>query len=433
MAIISTESVEPDLDIPEDEQTYQEIVKQILARSKAALIEVSVVEGLLYDHEYNVKIPQGRGAREINIWSTHSASEFVSVPFEEYRYIAGYSAVYSENADLIEADVEILSGATLRSVQKRLFGSKISRSRAEETSYRLQLANSNSGTSIELGQPSRLLKAFRQTAPTGIALQIKGFGIRSHDEALRQLTKLFDSFSFQIDLAADVPLGLVRDRHVRRSKKIVRETAAAVRAMEYPTREYDHAPMSLYQYGRSAVGIPLLQFLAFYQVVEFYYPTYANSEARRRVRNILKDPSFRVDRDGDIGRVMSILRSGGGGVGSERTQLKAAIRECVDADSLREFIQASAPRLEHFTAKPKRASHLRLIPSDPKVDLLSDVSDRLYNIRCEIVHSKDDGDAASAQQRLLPFTAEAEQIVHDIELMQFVAERLLIASSTELA
>jgi hypothetical protein len=59
------------------------------------------------------------------------------------------------------------------------------------------------------------------------------------------------------------------------------------------------------------------------------------------------------------------------------------------------------------------------------------VADRLYNIRCEIVHTKDDGDA-DAMQRLLPFTPEAEQIMHDIDLMQFIAEKVLIASSTEL-
>jgi hypothetical protein len=189
--------------------------------------------------------------------------------------------------------------------------------------------------------------------------------------------------------------------------------------------------MSLFRYGRSAVGMPLLQFLAFYQVVEYYYPTYGNSDARRRVRNILKDPDFRIERDGDIGRIVAALRTGGGGFGSERSQLKAAIRECVNDSDIREFVKSSKSRSEHFSAKAKNNSRVRVNFPDAKSDVLSDLADRLYNIRCEIVHTKEDWGSTSEQPpRLLPFTAESEQINHDIELMRYVAERVLIASST---
>jgi hypothetical protein len=40
--------------------------------------------------------------------------------------------------------------------------------------------------------------------------------------------------------------------------------------------------------------MPLLQFLAFYQVIEFYFPTYSQAEAHRKLKAILKDPPFGV-------------------------------------------------------------------------------------------------------------------------------------------
>jgi hypothetical protein len=59
------------------------------------------------------------------------------------------------------------------------------------------------------------------------------------------------------------------------------------------------------------------------------------------------------------------------------------------------------------------------------------VADRVYEIRCKIVHTKTDARDATFEL-LLPFSAEAEQLSHDIELVQYLANRVLISSSTSL-
>ena len=49
-----------------------------------------------------------------------------------------------------------------------------------------------------------------------------------------------------------------------------------------------------------------------------------SSEARRRLRNLLKGPNFRVERDADEVRILSGIGSGGGlGLADERSQLRA--------------------------------------------------------------------------------------------------------------
>ncbi|MBK6899060.1 MAG: hypothetical protein IPH09_07270 [bacterium] len=70
--------------------------------------------------------------------------------------------------------------------------------------------------------------------------------------------------------------------------------------------------------------MPLLQFLAFYQVVEFYFPVYAEAEAQRRLRAILKNPTFRGDREADIGRLLTAIQvSRTGNMGSEKTAARS--------------------------------------------------------------------------------------------------------------
>src|SRR5262249_43925309 len=145
----------------------------------------------------------------------------------------------------------------------------------------------------------------------------------------------------------------------------------------------------LYWYARSATGMPLLQYLAFYQVIEFYYPTYSKLGAGRRLRRILKDPNFRPDRDSDIGRLLTAIGSTrGGGFGDERGQLKATLQECLDADVLRSFFSQDERRKEFFLKKHEGLTDRKIPLANKDADLRLDVADLIYEIRCKIVHTK---------------------------------------------
>jgi hypothetical protein len=178
--------------------------------------------------------------------------------------------------------------------------------------------------------------------------------------------------------------------------------------------------------------MPLLQFLAFYQTLEFFFPMYSQSEAQRRVRNILRDPGFSNSRETDLARLVGAVRAGHGqGFGDERSQLRATIAECVDPLDLRQFIEENAARAEFF-AKNKDITTRRLVLAGTTSDLRNDVADRVYDIRCKIVHTKAGGQEGEVDL-LLPFSKEAEALEYDIELIQFLARRTLITSGSPLS
>ncbi|MCP4441464.1 MAG: hypothetical protein GY810_21360 [Aureispira sp.] len=66
------------------------------------------------------------------------------------------------------------------------------------------------------------------------------------------------------------------------------------------------------------------------------------------------------------------------------------------------------------------------------VDLRTPVADLIYDIRCKIVHTKGEGFDGEIDL-LLPFTKAAELLYKDIELIQYVARKVLVAASTELS
>jgi hypothetical protein len=175
--------------------------------------------------------------------------------------------------------------------------------------------------------------------------------------------------------------------------------------------------------------MPLLQFLAYYQVVEFYFPVYSQSEAQRKLKVILKNPTFRGDRDADIARLLAAIHvSRSGAFGDERSQLRATMLECIDAESIREFIENDTTLKEFYLTGSKSLPFHKIPIANESLDLRGDIAERIYDIRCRIVHTKSDGRDA-AGELLLPFSKEAELLGPDIRLVRYVAQQVLIAGS----
>ena len=124
----------------------------------------------------------------------------------------------------------------------------------------------------------------------------------------------------------------------------------------------------------------------------------------------------------------SIHISKSGAFGDERSQLRATLLECVDPDSLRAFFQEVPDRKEYYLAKTKNSTFHKIPLANPTADLRGDVAERMYDIRCKIVHTKNDSRDGDVEL-LLPFSAEAEQLSFDIELMKYLAQSVLIAGS----
>lgn len=242
------------------------------------------------------------------------------------------------------------------------------------------------------------------------------------------LERVANSFFFQLDLLRDAPLALLRSRRAFRPR-FARRTNQNIKELEFPKSEYDRDPIALYWYARSAHGMPLLQFLAYYQTIEYYFPSYSQAEARRKIRNILKSPAFRAERDTDVARILLAARASGSGFGDERSQLRATLNECLEPGALREFLSEYEERIKFFSAKTEGLTDQKIPIRNPDADLRNDVADRIYEIRCKIVHTKSGGREGDVEL-LLPFSKEAELLYADIELIQFVAREVLVSASS---
>jgi hypothetical protein len=121
--------------------------------------------------------------------------------------------------------------------------------------------------------------------------------------------------------------------------------------------------------------------------------------------------------------------SGSRGGLDERSQLRAVVKACGDPDLIRDLLSMNQQRGEYFVRKKGGPARQVLRPEMSDEDLLDAVSERVYEIRCRIVHTKDSN---ADEERLLPFSQEADGLLPDIELVEDLARAALVASSRSL-
>jgi hypothetical protein len=177
--------------------------------------------------------------------------------------------------------------------------------------------------------------------------------------------------------------------------------------------------------------MPLLEYLAYYQVIEHFLPTYAHTIAIRRLRAALNDPRFDRQDDAALGGIVEMLTRDGRTYTKEREQVHAVLAACVDEAQIRSFLDRH-PAAARVLADKKRIAGIRPVTTkDTTAGIVDQVAERIYELRCRIVHAKDSEE--TSREQLRPFDREARDLRHDLNLVRFVAQRVLITSAQKAA
>jgi hypothetical protein len=369
-----------------------------------------------------IEFKNGRSIRTAVVGSEESAEELLHSQIENIVFLGEYSAICSYKEGWIEAAVRAHGVGPRRLIaRQRIFG--INASKSDEPAE-IEIA-APSGLKLRLTEKKGILFWLDYGAP--IYLRIEGINISEHDKALNLLEDLSNSLFMQIDFRFDSALTLGRDRPLSRRLPKAKQLDED-NLLNYPRFSYEKTPSALYWYARSATSMPLLQFLAFYQCIEFFFPQYSRQATIAKIKNVLKDPVFDGTKDSSINVILNATIEGRrGALLEERKQLSATLRQCVDATALLDFLNETEERKQYYQNGYKKISAKKIVFSDDST-VVDQTSERIYDIRCKVVHTKnrDDGEG---DEMILPFSEEADLLADDVDLIQFVARRVLIASS----
>lgn len=410
-------------------------------RAKVAGLETERHEGWDDEVWLSVRYRNGRGSREQMYSDAGDAERLLNQPFERIHFVGDFEAIIDTETGAIEVRVTQLNIRPAPPTRPwRLPGAEILKPAIDadedvDLAYKRpedwKLVVSNGVTTIELspGTP-------RMAAVLGIpadrfrrwdTIKLLGFPTATNEDSVEVVKTFAEGFLFDLDLRYGAGLGLLTVR----AGALRQSTRRTQSAPSFPVNRYTAEPLALYNYGRSATGLPLLEFLAYYQTVEYYFPAFGRADTVHRLQSALRDPRFDPKDELAIARLAAIAESTARG-SSELEHLRIAVRSCVEASELREFIESDKRFTDHFCSKAQTIKGVGGIQlQSTQTDLRDQVADRLYAIRCRVVHTKyEAGD--SGVELLLPSSREARSLAPDVYLMRLVAQRVLIAQAVPL-
>lgn len=378
----------------------------------------------------------GRGQQRIPV-SMEDVAVLLAHPFETFRFVGRYDAVVSYEHDEIEAMVRLGRPMLAPEYLKRMLPTDVD----EHGEIFIALIDEDlaPGVHVELSRMSdplnALLRRWQRMPPPRrsrtLSLKIRGLGLTRHSATLAALETIADAFFFDLERTRQLQFELALTRDFRPGL-VHRAVADRTVPLKLPRNRYDPEPAALYRYARSAAGMPLLRFLAYYQAIEFYMPRYAQGEARSQLENVVKDPAFNAHDSRQIGRLLEVARqhASSSGARDERSQLRLTLPACVDAAELAAYFDDDADTQTFFASK-KSTLTTQAVSTKAAGDVRDQVADRVYDLRCKIVHTKD-VQGSGQVELLLPNSAEADMLDNDIELLRFLASKVLVAASKPL-
>lgn len=407
------------------------LISNLKKKCKDSNIEVvdecNIEDGNI-DIDITIKVPDGRSFRELWVGDSQFLEELNNASFEKFKFINNYQAIWSKEHCSIEAFINGTNSSGAPFSPLRMLRS-------------LGLSDNDENGFLEYelitpeGFQSDLIIKIKIASPEISALcdvrigrfpvlEIKNINVTTHDESLEILNKISNSIFFEMDINRNISFHLLRsNRPIRRKARNNSDIP-----IMFPKNTYDNEPMTLYWYARRALNMPLLQYLAYYQAIEFYYPIFYNADLSRRIKSILRSPNFRYEKDTDIVKLINTLKGKGNGVASEREQLKATLKECINPEDLKFFIDSNNERKVILTKKLSNITSHAIQTNQSDEGLIANLVERIYSIRCKIVHIKAD-DKVDDLKLLLPFSKEEDSIQHDIDLIQYVAQNIIVHCS----
>jgi hypothetical protein len=451
-----------------DEPDYGDERDSIRDRAKAA--DIKYVHAYSTEDEDNDKpvvlilfFNDSIGPRSVSI-DAASASAFNALSFEDLSIVGQYRSLYDKRANTLEV-VLVSTGrgaATLIRDLYKLPG--IENTRYEDVtppgvevstkvvsmsdvdahefaelpvdlnrlpSWRLPIADAPAGMDVELSPLSEKLRAFAGNSSVGSQISLKIKGIKNTNPAV--LADEMETIAASILFELDVRFGLSLSLQYRQNGLPGRKPGTLKPGDEpirFPSIRYPKAPATLYAYGKAAVGSPLLQYLAYYQAIEHFFPTFVNRDALNRVRNTLRHPQFNREADADIQRLIQQAGRGAGRGPKEPEQLKTTLDYSIERQDVEAWLETLHEDVKNFlltSTDLAGVKPLSLAPND-KRRLSDQIAERVYKLRCRIVHAKDSDDYV---EPLLPYSAEASRLRADLLLIEFLAQKAIIAGSNE--
>lgn len=261
-------------------------------------------------------------------------------------------------------------------------------------------------------------------------IQVNNMEEPNIDAAIKHSNELIDSCLFGLTYVKNIPLGLVEtfDTGIRPQSK--RHFTFGERdfgnKFPLPNASYRTDLIRFYQFGASS-DIPILQFLAFYQILEYFFVSVSDEHLYTKLSARINDFKFRTSPNHLDRVIQDVLEHSR--VTDETEMLKNVIKKYIDEDDVIKFIKNYEEHLgdSYYTKKHEIfgvSIEVKLNPGH----VVGNIAKLIKTVRNALVHSSDRHERSA---RHIPFSKSTEIVEREVPLVRFLAEKIMTATATQ--
>ena len=269
------------------------------------------------------------------------------------------------------------------------------------------------------------LREFVGRLPT---IKVFNLTARTMQEAIDASDQLVHAAFFELAYLKRLPVGMVEDwpgpAGHRRQRSFRHDEPHLGKELPLPRSAFNRDIVRFYLLGMSS-NVPVLQFLSFYQVLEYFFVSISDERLYQLMTKRVNDPRFSTEPrslDRLIQDVVDHKR-----VTDETEMLKLVLERYVDETELVEFVKAYEEHLSepYYTKRRKRFG----VEGEVKLQsghLFGNFAKVVKTVRNALVHSSDHHERV---ERHVPFSEGTRLVEMEVPLLRFLAERVIIASA----
>jgi len=260
-----------------------------------------------------------------------------------------------------------------------------------------------------------------------LTVRVHNLSESSIQNAVKRSSKIIENCLFQLSYLKNIPLWLSEEWPFKRLSRVRGfRFGEQLRTQHLPLGEVNFKSdiIRFYQFGMST-NIPELQFLTYYQVLEYHFVSISNEKLYDKLSNRIKDPRFSLSYSNLDRLVQQVIKHRH--ETDETEMLKNVLNRFVDEKELIEFIEAYEKHLgQNIYSKRHSVFGVSVEVKLQEGHVIGNIAKHIKEIRNALVHSTD---RYERKVRHIPFTKTTKKIEQDIPLMKFLAERVIIASA----
>lgn len=264
---------------------------------------------------------------------------------------------------------------------------------------------------------------FENYMVNGVYANIKTIKIlSSSDLKLETFEKLSDSFIFS--LGYNVNMHILEFRPL--NEDINYNPRLKLDEIEIPRRDYIKELIYYYQQALSADN-PLLEYLSFYQILEYFYGIVVREDLMNDVKNKISHPKFSHRNNESILQLIDIVRKG---KFEEQRALIHVLKRYLKLDELKNDLLNYCENenyYEYYINNKVNFANAGSIKGNKNEIMMDLLSNRIYDVRNALIHSKE-----GEKSKYTPFSENESELKKEIPLIRLVAEQIIINSSKDL-